>query len=294
MPSSFSTVSFFELAADLQKVATWLSRLGINESRTRLGDYRRVMQTLADAHARMDREQLRSLWPSSLVPLFETQELVDIHRWLAQPEYDAHVRERMRIVASGPASYTDEDTSSGNRARNTAFELALAARIVGGGLQLDQTVPSDVAVQVATRTLALECKRPQSEGALERNCDDARRQLRKRYEDTRRPDCIGVIAIDLTKIFVPAYDLLRGVTHEGVGKFLGDTLAAFSRKHEGIWQKNRDQRTAAVLLRLNVMAQLAGETGLTSCQQVVVAFMPDVDQTSRGAIESFGAGFVRT
>jgi hypothetical protein len=109
-----------------------------------------------------------------------------------------------------------------------------------------------------------------------------------------QPDCIGMIAIDLTKIFVPAYDLLRGVPHEGIGKFLGDTLAAFSRKHEGIWQKNRDQRTAAVLLRLNVMAQLAGETGLTSCQQVVVAFMPDVDQTSRGAIESLGAGFVRT
>jgi hypothetical protein len=60
-----------------------------------------------------------------------------------------------------------------------------------------------------------------------------------------------------------------------------------------VWQKNRDEKTAAVLLRLNLMAQFAGDSGLTSCQQVVVAFMPDIGAVTRRAIEAIGEGFVR-
>ena len=71
-------------------------------------------------------------------------------------------------------------------------------------------MPSDVAVQVATQTVVVECKRPQSEGALERNVDDARHQLQNHYKSAKRPDCVGVIAVDLTKILNPNLDLLRG------------------------------------------------------------------------------------
>ena len=294
MASSISTVAFSELAASLQKVAAWLGHLGIDEPRTRLGHYRRVMQQLADAHAHGEKDALRALWPSSMVPLFESEELVGIHQWLSGSEHDGYVRERMRIVASGPSSYTDENTSSGNRARNTAFELAVAARIVGGGLQLDRSVPSDVAVRVATRTVVIECKRPQSEGALERNVDDARRQLRRRYKSAKRPGCVGVVAVDLTKILNPNHDLLRGFPVAQIGEVLGGTLEDYSREHERVWQKNRDQQTAAVLLRLNAMAQLANDPGLTSCQQVLVSFLPDISEVTRRAIEVVGSGFVRT
>jgi hypothetical protein len=293
MVSSISTVAFSELAANLQKVAAWLGDLGIDEPRTRLGHYRRVMNQLADAHAHGDTDALRALWPSSMVPLFEAEELVGIHQWLSGPEHDGYVRERMRMVASGPPSYTDENTSSGNRARNTAFELAVAARIVGGGLQLDRSVPSDVAVRVATCTVVVECKRPQSEDALERNVDDARHQLRKRYKSASRPGSVGMIAVDLTKILNPNHDLLGGFPEAEIGKVLGGALEDYSREHERVWQKNRDRQTAAVLLRLNVMAQLADETGLTSCQQVLVSFLPDISEVTRRAIQVVGSGFVR-
>jgi hypothetical protein len=294
MASVITTVTFSELAANLQKVAAWLGRLGIDEPPTRLGYYRRVMQQLADAHACGNKDALSALWPSSMVPLFEAEELVNIHHWLSEPEHDDYVRERMRIVASGRPSYTDEDTSSGNRARNTAFELAVAARIVGGGLQLDRSVPSDVAVRVATRTVVVECKRPQSEDALERNVDDARRQLRKRYKLAKRPGYVGVIAVDLTKILNPNHDLLRGFPAAEIGDVLGGAMEEYSREHERVWQKNRDPQTAAVLLRLNIMARLADDTGLTSCQQVIVSFLPDISEVTRRAITALGSGFVRS
>ncbi len=293
MASTISKVAFSELASSLQKVAAWLGRLGINEPPTRLGYYRRVLEQLAHAHARGDRDALRALWPSSTVPLFEAEELVGIHHWLSGPEHDAYTRERMRLVASGPQSYTDENTSSGNAARNTAFELAIAARIVGQGLALDMSVASDVAVRFATRTVVVECKRPQSEDALERNVDDARRQLRKRYRSANRPGYVGIIAVDLTKILNPNNDLLRGFPQAEIGEILGGSLADYSRAHEQVWQKNRDAQTAAVLLRLNAMAQLADDTGLTSCQQVVVSFLPDVSKVTRRVIEVLGGGFAR-
>lgn len=293
MPSNISSVHFSELAESLQNVAAWLGRLGIDESRTRVGQYRRVMQRLADAHARGDADALRADWPSAMVPLFESEELVAIHQWLSGPEYDDFVRERMRIVASGPSSYTEENTSSGNRARNTAFELAMAARIVAGGLPLDPSVPADVSVRLATRTVVMECKRPQSEKALEGNVDDARHQLRERYRTANRPGFVGVIAVDLTKVLNPSLDLLRGVPESELREVLSGALADYSREHERVWQKNRDEQTSAVLLRLSVMAHLSGETLLTSCHQVVVAFMPDIGQVTRRAIELVGGGFVR-
>ena len=52
--------------------------------------------------------------------------------------------------------------------------------------------------------------------------------------------------------------------------------------------------SSAVLLRMNVMAQLADDTGLTSCQQVLVSFLPDISEVTRRAIEVLGSGFVRT
>jgi hypothetical protein len=293
MPSNISSVHFSELAESLQEVATWLGRLGVDESRTRVGEYRRVMQRLADVHARGDTDALRGAWPSALVPLFESEELVTIHAWLSGPEYDDYVRERMRVVASGPSSYTRENTSSGNRARNTAFELALAARIVAAGLPLDRSVPSDVSVRLATRTVVIECKRPQSENALEGNVDDARHQLRERYRTADRPGFVGVIAIDLTKVLNPNLELLRDVPESEIGEILSGALADYSREHERMWQKNRDQRTSAVLLRLSVVAHLADETRLTSCHQVVVSFLPDIGKVTQRAIELLGSGFIR-
>lgn len=293
MPSNISSAHFSELAENLQKVAAWLGRLGIDESRTRLGEYRRVMQRLADAHACGDTAALRAAWPSAMVPLFESEELVAIHAWLSGPEYDDYVRERMRIVASGPSSYTEENTSSGNRARNTAFELAMAARIVAGGLPLDRSVPSDISVRVATRTVVIECKRPQSEKALEGNVDDARHQLRERYRTANRPGYVGVIAIDLTKVLNPSLELLRDVPESEIDEALSGALADYSREHERVWQKNRDQQTSAVLLRLSIMAHLADETRLTSCHQVVVAFLPDIGAVTQRAIELVGGGFMR-
>ena len=47
-----------------------------------------AMQQLTDAHARADKDGLRALWPSSLVPLFEAEELVSIDHWLSGPDYD--------------------------------------------------------------------------------------------------------------------------------------------------------------------------------------------------------------
>jgi hypothetical protein len=123
--------------------------------------------------------------------------------------------------------------------------------------------------------------------------DDARHQLRERYKSATRPGCVGVIAIDLTKVLNPDLELLRGVAESELGNILSSALEDYSREHEHIWQKNRDRQTAAVLLRLNVMAHLVDETRLTSCQQVAVSFLPDISKVTQRAIQSVGSGFVR-
>jgi hypothetical protein len=82
------------------------------------------------------------------------------------------------------------------------MRLAVAARIVGAELQLDRSVPSNVAVCVATRTVVVECKRSQSEDALERDVNDARHQLRKRYKSANRPGSVEW-SVDGTAVFEP-------------------------------------------------------------------------------------------
>ena len=108
--------------------------------------------------------------------------------------------------------------------------------------------------------VAVECKRPQSQRSLERNVDDARRQLRGCYESATCPGCVDVIAIDPTKILNSTLDLLRPSSGANIGDILYDVLAACSREYERVWQKHRDQRTVAVLLHFNVLAHMTQDS----------------------------------
>jgi hypothetical protein len=78
--------------------------------------------------------------------------------------------ERLREVVRGPEQIAHERPgNAGARARNTAFELVVGARIQKAGFPVRFDYRADVLFQVDGQALAVECKRPMSGTAMRGN-----------------------------------------------------------------------------------------------------------------------------
>jgi hypothetical protein len=178
--------------------------------------------------------------------------------------------EHVKAYVGGPTSYIDEDIdTSSNAARNIAFELLLMAKLTSATIPMDFRIKSDVAVHFDNRSLLFECKRPQSVGSLENNVKKALRQFKTKYRaPQRRRRHRGIIAIDITKLVNPEFMLYAQDDEQTLDAGLSGMVDCFISTHERLWQKQRDRKTIAVLLRVSLMGvNKARNEMLTYCQQ---------------------------
>jgi hypothetical protein len=287
MPSNWATVGFLQIAAQMDGAVSWLRGLGIDVTNSRVGHYRRVMERLAVADERRDATELRALFPMVVDPLFEANEIGSIYAAFGSGVHDDYVRARITALRSGPLRYTDE-VGSNTCARDLAFELLLAARLVSGGLQLDPAIASDIAVHAAPRRLIFECKRPGSEERVERRVREAKNQIHAKCDAGGRLGSLGVIAVDLTKLVNPEFQLLTGITKAAGTRALGDYLEHYWRAHSRLWGAVESRKVVGVILRLSVMAHFTDDTGLAYCQQYALAEMPGAKEAARRSLRALG------
>ena len=276
MPHSWVSLKFAELAEHLDGAVEWLARMGVDVTKSRLGRYRRDMLELSAAAESKDIDRLKVLYESALTPLFEANEIVGIYDAFAGSAHENYVRDRIQALSSGPISYTDEDTSASNRARNLAFELQMAARLLAAGLSLEEKIRSDITTRVGTRVVLLECKRPHSEAGVERSVMDAKHQLKQHCDGVDGSQRLGVVAVDLTRLTNPDFELLRGITTTEGAEFLAGYLRNYHDTHKRLWARLHGTKAIGVILRLSVLAHFSDDRSLTYCQQYAIAARPGV------------------
>lgn len=182
----------------------WLAGLGLRPQSTRFGAYFRTMETYARLGDRTQRgafiQRHSRLLLSSLI---DFHDLVLLYQTFSG-EQEHIVVSRLREAVRGPHLYPDErpETSS-NRARNTAFELRLIARLTSAGKEVDNSTLSDLLVPHLGRNVHIECKRPHSLVALPGLAADAASQLRTRYATVAKLRGRGVIALDVSRACNP-------------------------------------------------------------------------------------------
>src|SRR5579862_9219375 len=208
MAQHWSSSGFLDLSERLADAVKWLRGFGVITDGTRLAHYHRAIKDLTVASERADSAELKAMWPRVANALYEANEYATIHRSFADGRHDAFVSARLEALAGGPLSYADENSSSGNRPRNLMFELLVGARLVDSGLGLVPSDRTDVESTIERVRLVIECKRPQTEAKIERRTKDARDQLLAKMAEGAGDSALGIVALDLTKVTNPEFDLL--------------------------------------------------------------------------------------
>ena len=147
MAGVFSSTPYESFAQDLDAAVVWISSLGIANERTRIGEYKRAIDILLEVYKSKDLERTRREFVRLVTALFEANELIAIYNGLSG-KYDREIRDHIKKYVKGPADYRKEVVSaSSNLARNIAFELLVASKLVSAGIGLDFSIHADVAAK---------------------------------------------------------------------------------------------------------------------------------------------------
>ena len=135
----------------------------------------------------------------------------------------------------GPADLLSE-TAGNNVGRNFAFQLVVAGRLAAAGLTPAFTNETDVRFKFAGLDVAIECKRPLVFQRLEKNIEDALRQLAKRNADLR------IAAISLSRLFNAGDpQAIPGVLRrDDADRYLEQRVHAIAEKTRRCWYENQN------------------------------------------------------
>jgi hypothetical protein len=184
LDASFAFASSLDLDAARSRFANF---------RTRLAELDEVLRRdgTGAAFTRFVREI-----EDNAVALTESQELVTILPFLKSVPAD-RARKKLQVVLQGPELPVDENETS-NHARNTMFELNLAARLHRAQLDVQIGGDADLEFSYAGVRWFGECKRPYRVETIERNIREACRPLGRRLS-TSQLAARGLVAISLSR-----------------------------------------------------------------------------------------------
>lgn len=230
----------------LEEMYTWLESFGVRVSPSRIGQYRKGLKQLLDNGKTTDKD-VHSNFIWIIYEILELCQIFDCYK-------SSHISNRLRLhlqeICSGPAFYENENVSSTNRARNLAFELLLASRLIKGGAFAEVTFPSDLLCKFGETNIFIECKRPQYESNIINNIKEADSQLRQRYKTAFSEQNRGIIAIDLTKCFFPKKQFTGYEDSNKIEQIIEKALEQFANRFVNEIDKSRHPKTIGLVMRL--------------------------------------------
>ncbi len=264
MVGRLTSGSYNELDRRLDDAIQWLETLGVRIKSTRIEAYRNSYNSLLEIYRSKDEEVARRKLPELVNMLLEIHDLIEIYKGLSDAKYTEYLHPRLQELSSGPFYYTDENVSSSNYPRNTAFELLLSSRLVAGGLPLGAHNSVDIATEVEGKTILFECKRPQVDQQISRNVKKAFKQLKPRYQDRL---VRGIVAVDITKVANPDIEVFPYERVRQIDTWLSNAVNSFSRKHSALISES-PPKTIAVIFRFSIVAVPKGSSeSIVCCQQ---------------------------
>jgi hypothetical protein len=203
--------------------------LGLNPEANRLCLHIDTIETLEEARQGQNLDQIddeQTLWSMT-----EAVELAEIYHNLA--DYDLHtLRRKFKLILKGPGTPGCEDSDS-NLARNTAFELSLAAKLRQTNVFRRLAENPDIICEANGTTVLVQCKRPLEEKGIIRNIERAAEQLRRDLQDPGNQNAKGVIAISLSRVLSPKLGLLRGTSTQAVRDVVAQEVDDIAQRNQG-------------------------------------------------------------
>ncbi len=215
----------------LQELTDWLRKLEINIAN------KRAHQLLA---ALEDDEQNRKVrWKDKTVPLndvtfgelgtalIELRDLTEIY-YAFQTDKTELFKRKLAASLAGLLTIAEE-TPANNAARNTMFELTLAAHWRLLGLDVALSDP-DIILQLGDVSFYVECKRPFWDHSVRPNLREAVRQLERKLSQPDATAKFGLVALSVTRILNRESRYARLSHSRDMGSLFGE-LDSFWKEH---------------------------------------------------------------
>jgi hypothetical protein len=198
-----------QLVNQLDGVFSFARHLGLG-SLAEAGRFAEHRKTIAALVASMEPDEkgmiagvADGLFPSHIddsIALTETMELCFAVPYLMTQD-PLIVTEKLKLVLSGPILLKEERAHS-NQARNTLFEIHLAAQAARASVITHLGPVSDILCEFRGRQLFIECKRPHSATKVARRIREAEAQILHHLR-LALPQSRGVVAISLSRVLNP-------------------------------------------------------------------------------------------
>lgn len=250
-----STTGFETMISELEQAMEWLAGLSISTTRSRFAEYLRTLK-------RIDRRWREGATRADEIPVdpilmetaaLEAWQLVRTWRGL-RDQPPAGLARKLALMVDGPVLEINErSTNSGNSARDSGFELDVAAFFSNAGA-VDLTRDVDVTLNARGIPHFIECKRPSSQKRLSKNLNEASSQIMVELGRSRLA-CYGIAAISAAKAHFRGWPLIRGRTIEEIRAAIRSWMKRFDDSFLAPWfARQRDGRVVAVLVHFPYIA----------------------------------------
>ena len=237
----------------------WLRSLGIAPKQDRWHQAAEMVQRGKEQRDFIENGGSRERIDNYVDGLFEAMEIHEIMRAFRgnTPEV---LKVKLARALCGPASPLEERPKNSS-ARNTMFELSLAADWKNSGIDVELGEP-DIRIRFAPAAYQVECKRPFSENSVRSNIVDAASQLGDILDTPGNENDYGIVAISLSRVFRKGN--LVCFAPEGTGRrVINETLAEMLDENVDEWGLRRfrelHERIVAVMFHLAAPWDINGE-----------------------------------
>jgi len=274
--------SFRDIYEELDETVVWLGQFKPKHLSTRIDQYKKNLLLLADAHdAGKVTELLERRNEECLMNSFlEASSLNLIYRGLRKfDKGNAVLRDKIDALFSGPEHSNDENpTAKSNNtwARNTSFELVMAACFAAAGYDIHFDPEADLIINDGL-LLFVESKRIYSDKRIKGNIDEALDQLDRRYlaGDPKRQKR-GLIAISISKLINPRQRLLSARNVEHLRSVLNELAVNFIRDHRRHWAGPHHRNTVGIIIHLHVPSEIREENEYFTCREIALNEMQPI------------------
>jgi hypothetical protein len=257
--TDMKVATFDAVLKSLNKLDPWLTSLGIEPKSDRWHQAVQMVKRAKEQREIVERGGPRAHIGNYMDGLFEALEIHEIVEAFNGDSSPALKSKLMRALC-GPISPFDEQPKN-SEARNTMFELSLAADWKNAGSEVEVGEP-DIKLHAPAALFQTECKRPFSENSVRTNLEDAASQLGKELNKPGNESDYGILAISLSRVFTKGN--LGCYAPAAIGKrVIGEALAETLDENTQQWGLKRFRemhpRIVAVMFHLAAPWDIGGE-----------------------------------
>jgi hypothetical protein len=305
LPDRITRHSQTAVAADLDHAIDWLTKLLGRDARGRVREYQSTLNNVLRRALENRFDILRKeLSDQDFVnTYFEARAIIDIWKAFSGRE-SAQLIDKLRKVLKGNEFTEDEGKVE---ARNTLFELEIAALFIRVGLRADFGDPNpDVITSVGSVPLYCECKRVQTPSSLAGNFEEAESQLRDALVNlSGEPKPRALIAVNVSKIWhldpdgisrfpsaiingleFPSY-IVVATNDEELSKQAGQRAEDFVWLNASLWHRTFEPGVIGAIFYFRVPGvSLSQRAGTFVCTYPILAVFPNFSTSEVALMES--------